>query len=155
MPSPVTHNPAKYFALAPPPRCLCTVYAASPRLSSHCISRTTHFLISSSSSRLSPKAQKKIEVGYEKYKYFPKIFWWNLGPGLLRGWVDIRLSASRECTLHDLSSATQTQRQAAWQQSPLQPDLVTGTRESPRSAFSVASSFLCLDVVLYNRVDIV
>ena len=30
MPSPVTHNPAKYFALAPPPRCLCTVYAASP-----------------------------------------------------------------------------------------------------------------------------
>ena len=30
MPSPVTHNPAKYPALAPPPRCLCAVYAASP-----------------------------------------------------------------------------------------------------------------------------
>ena len=30
MPSPVTHNLAKYPALAPPPRCLCAVYAASP-----------------------------------------------------------------------------------------------------------------------------
>ena len=47
----------------------------------------------------------------------------------------------RVCTLHDLSSATQTQRQAAWQQSSLQPDLVTGTR-ARKSALSILGSFL-------------
>ena len=50
-----------------------------------------------------------------------------------------------------------TDTQTSWpgNNPQLEPDLVTVTRESPRSAFSVASSFLCLDVVLYNRVDIV
>ena len=68
MPSPVTHNPAKYPALAPPPRCLCAVYAASPvQAPAHIVSEEIliflYFL--PRLSRLSPKAQNKLEVGNE------------------------------------------------------------------------------------------
>ena len=77
MPSPVTHNPAKYPALAPPPRCLCAVYAASPvQAPAHIVSEEQLiFLYLLPRLDCQQKHRKKWKLEMKNINISQKIFW--------------------------------------------------------------------------------